>query len=155
METCQNDVMAKKKANRPTSLPASGGDGRSDQTDQVLDFEDTLAEIERIVVRLEGGELGLTESLEQYESAIGKLKQCHRMLETAERKITVLAGFDADGTPVTEPFDELPDDSLDEKQQARSRRRSSGPAGDRRAQPDGRDDDPGRSSSVDDSPGLF
>lgn len=97
-----------------------------------MDFEVSLGEIEQIVRDLENGNLTLDDSLKQYEHAVGKMRQCYRLLEVAERKISVLAGFDADGNPVTKPMDDL--DSVGdaetvgllEKQKNRGRRRGAG-----------------------------
>lgn len=52
------------------------------------------------------------------------LRQCHQLLEKAERRIEVLAGVDSAGRPVTEPFDDESTLSLEEKAQTRSKRRS-------------------------------
>jgi len=88
-----------------------------------------LADIETIVRGLEGGELSLDESLQQYESAVGKMRQCYRLLEVAERRVSVLAGFDAEGNPVTEPLEDAGDghgndaETLLEKQKTRGQRR--------------------------------
>ena len=93
------------------------------------DFETSLGEIEQIVRDLEGGNLTLDNSLKQYEHAVGKMRQCYGLLEAAERKISVLAGFDADGNPVTKPIDGADADSsagsdaLLQKQKSRGRRR--------------------------------
>jgi hypothetical protein len=51
------------------------------------------------------------------------------MLSQAERKIEVLAGFDAEGNPITEPLLEDDGESLEEKADQRSRRRSHSPPG--------------------------
>ncbi len=75
------------------------------ETHQGADFEKTLAEVEKVVRQLESGELGLTESLKEYERGIKKIQQCHEVLEAAERKIAVLTGVDEDGTPHVEPVD--------------------------------------------------
>lgn len=90
--------MAKKKSAESTR-PESDVDG--------IDFEDALSEVEQIVAKLEAGDLGLTESLGQYEIGVRRLKQCHAMLARAEQRVSVLAGFDADGNPVTQPLEEL------------------------------------------------
>jgi exodeoxyribonuclease VII small subunit len=90
-------------------------------------FEESLQRLEQIVRQLEQGQLGLSESLECYEEGIKHLKGCYRALESAERKIELLAGVDAEGRPVTQPFDDA-ETTLDEKAQTRSRRRSR-PAG--------------------------
>jgi exodeoxyribonuclease VII small subunit len=86
-------------------------------------FEQAVAEVEEIVGRLEGGKLELAQSLEEYQRGIGTLKECYELLSDAERRITLLSGFDADGNPVTEPFGE--EAMTDEvKQATRSARRS-------------------------------
>ena len=86
-------------------------------------FEESLAKLERSVRQLEEGKLGLSESLQCYEEGVQQLKQCYRDLESTERKIELLAGVDAEGKPVTEPFDER-EMTLDEKAASRSQRRS-------------------------------
>jgi exodeoxyribonuclease VII small subunit len=93
-------------------------------------FEESLAKLEQAVRQLEEGQLGLSESLECYEQGVKQLKQCYQALEAAERKIELLTGVDAEGRPITEPFDEA-EMSLEEKAGARSQRRSrnSGSAG--------------------------
>ena len=96
--------------------------------EEVLPFEDGLGQLEEIVSRLESGGGPLEEALEDYAKAIQLMKGCHQQLAVAERRIEVLSGFDAQGNPVTR---ELGDDdrSLEEKQAARSERRSAGQAG--------------------------
>jgi exodeoxyribonuclease VII small subunit len=86
-------------------------------------FEQALSEVEGIVSKLEGGKLELAQSLDEYQRGIGTLKECYQLLESAERRITLLSGFDADGNPVTEPFEEA-SMTIQEKQTARSSRRS-------------------------------
>lgn len=88
-------------------------------------FEVAMREIEQIVGRLEGGELDLDDSLDQYQKGIETLKECHSLLGNAERKITLLSGFDADGNPIETPFDES-EMTLDEKQANRGVRRTAG-----------------------------
>ena len=70
-----------------------------------LSFEEALASLEQIVHDLEDGKLGLAESLSRYEQGVSLLKQCHQLLERAERRIELLTGVDAAGNPVTEVFD--------------------------------------------------
>ena len=82
-----------------------------------------MGEIEQIVLGLEGGQWSLAESLREYERAIGRLKTCYRLLDSAERHVALLAGFDADGNPITEMLEEDPAASLEAKRQARSRHR--------------------------------
>lgn len=68
-------------------------------------FESAVAEIEQIVGRLESGQLDLGDSLEQYAKGIETLQECHRLLAAAERRVTLLSGFDADGNPVEASLD--------------------------------------------------
>lgn len=86
-------------------------------------FEESLESLEKIVRELEDGRLGLGESLAQYEAGVKHLQECYRQLEAAERKIELLTGVDAEGNPVTVPFEER-EMSLTEKAANRSRRRS-------------------------------
>ena len=89
-----------------------------------LDFEAALAHLESIVGRLEQGQVGLTESLDQYEQGVKYLKQCYRLLEQAEKRVEILSGTNEDGTPQTEPFADSDAESLSEKADNRSQRRS-------------------------------
>jgi exodeoxyribonuclease VII small subunit len=90
-------------------------------------FEESLAELEAIVGDLEGGELGLSDALARYEEGVRRLKQCHAQLQAAERRIELLSGVDADGNPVTTPFDDTAT-ADDGDGAARSKRRSVVPA---------------------------
>lgn len=87
-------------------------------------FEQALARLESIVRELEDGELGLAESLGRYEEGVALLKQCYGLLDRAQRRIELLSGIDAEGNPLTEPFDDRASLPLDEKAQSRSQRRS-------------------------------
>lgn len=95
-----------------------------------LTFEESLAELEGVVAALEGGELGLDEALAEYERGVERLGQCHRQLAAAAERIALLSGVDAEGNPLTEPLDGLPDEqegeTLDAKAAARASRRSAG-----------------------------
>lgn len=68
-------------------------------------FEDSLAELQKIVARLEDGSLPLEESMQQFENGIGLLRQCYQVLEAAEARIEILTGADRQGNPRTKPFD--------------------------------------------------
>ena len=74
-------------------------------TEAAACFEESLAEVEKVVHDLEEGRLGLGEALARYEQGVKHLKQCYQLLEDAERKIELLVGVEEDGTPITEPFD--------------------------------------------------
>lgn len=84
-------------------------------------FEQSLNELQQIVTQLEGGTLGLEQSLAEFERGVKLLRTCYRVLENAEQKIELLVGFDAQGEPVTEPFDAAA--TYDAKEQTVGRRR--------------------------------
>jgi exodeoxyribonuclease VII small subunit len=109
-------------------------------------FEECLAELEAIVGELESGKLGLSEALERYEQGMKHMKACHELLARAERKIELLSGIDAEGNPITRPFDEDAHATLEEKAAARGKRRSgdSASSAGKRSRPATDIDDPGR-----------
>jgi exodeoxyribonuclease VII small subunit len=74
--------MGKKKAAEPASE---------------VTFEHSLEDLEQIVAKLEGGKLGLADSLAAYEQGVKRLKGCYQMLTAAERRIELVQGVDADG----------------------------------------------------------
>lgn len=90
--------MANKDAptTRPTADPPATG--------QPGTFEQSLAELEKIVHELEDGELGLADSLARYEQGVKHLKHCYQLLQSAERKIDLLTGVTDDGAPITQPL---------------------------------------------------
>jgi exodeoxyribonuclease VII small subunit len=58
-------------------------------------FEESMKELEEIVSKLEAGDAALDESLEYFEKGIKLSKSCQKMLDTAEKKVSVLlAGSD-------------------------------------------------------------
>jgi exodeoxyribonuclease VII small subunit len=67
-------------------------------------FEDLVAELEQIVDRLEGGELGLDDAMAEFEKGTKLLKACQEILAKAEKQIETLTGVD-EGTAQTELFD--------------------------------------------------
>ena len=99
-----------------------------DPTPEPLRFEDALERLEEIVHSLEEGDIGLNESLERYEEGIKLLRQSYELLQRAERRIELLSGVDADGNPITQPFDDTATIDQDEPGKRR-RRRPPPPAG--------------------------
>lgn len=67
-------------------------------------FEEALEQLEGIVHQLEEGEIGLDESLEQYEKGVKLLRRCYDLLHRAERRIELLNGVDAEGNPISSPM---------------------------------------------------
>ena len=66
-------------------------------------FEESMKKLEEIVVELENGNLNLDESVSKFEEGMKIAKQCNVMLETAEKKITIL--LEKDGELKEEKFD--------------------------------------------------
>lgn len=58
-------------------------------------FEKALSELEEIAIRLEDGELGLDDSIKEFEKGIKLARICHEKLEEAERKIEILQKGDS------------------------------------------------------------
>jgi exodeoxyribonuclease VII small subunit len=95
--------------------------------DTNISFEDALKRLEEIVHLLEDGDLGLNESLERYEEGVKLLRQSFELLAKAERRIELLSGVDAEGNPVTQPFDDAATFDQDEPGKRRVRRRPARP----------------------------
>lgn len=57
-------------------------------------FEEALAKLEKLVRELEDGNIPLEKALELFAEGISLSKFCHRALEDAERKISVLTADD-------------------------------------------------------------
>jgi exodeoxyribonuclease VII small subunit len=65
-------------------------------------FEDTLAELEQLVNRLERGDISLEESLQAFERGVNLTRTCQKALQEAEQKVQIL--IDKNGSQVLEPF---------------------------------------------------
>lgn len=53
-------------------------------------FEEQMEQLENIVSELEKGDLNLDESVAKFEEGMKLSKDCNKMLEQAEKKITIL-----------------------------------------------------------------
>ena len=53
-------------------------------------FELSLEKLEKIVQRLESGEVTLDESLKDFEEGVTLFKDCREVLESAQKKVKVL-----------------------------------------------------------------
>ncbi|MBR3162819.1 MAG: exodeoxyribonuclease VII small subunit [Clostridia bacterium] len=60
------------------------------------EFETEMNKLENIVTELEKGELSLDESVKKFEEGINISKECNKMLETAEKKISILLENDGE-----------------------------------------------------------
>ncbi len=69
-----------------------------------MNFEENMEKLEKIVQELEKGELNLDESIKKFEEGMQVSKECNKMLEEAEKKITILIKKE-DNTLEEEPFE--------------------------------------------------
>ncbi len=61
----------------------------ADQTNPV-DFEQSLAQLEALVEKLENSEFTLEQSLQAFEQGVTLTRQCQKALSEAEQKVQVL-----------------------------------------------------------------
>lgn len=66
-------------------------------------FEESLAELESLVERMESGEMSLEESLKAFEQGIKYTRDCQNALSKAEQKVQLL--LQRNGQVETKPFD--------------------------------------------------
>ena len=71
-------------------------------------FEQALEELEKVVERLESGELSLEDSLTAFEEGVRLVKYCNQKLNEAERKIELLVK-DKEGKLQLKPFTDVDD----------------------------------------------
>ena len=82
-------------------------------------FETSLQELEKIVRKLEDGDLSLEESLKLFEDGVKISRECQERLNQAERRIEVLLK-DENGNPV---LDVVKAEDLREEKQPKIKRR--------------------------------
>ena len=64
-----------------------------------INFEETIKKLEEIATELEKNDLDLDTSVTKFEEGMKLSKQCSKMLEEAEKKISILI---KDGDNITE-----------------------------------------------------
>src|SRR3954468_19635454 len=75
---------------------------KSDQKDNLPDFEKSLSELEALVAKLEQGDVPLEEALQTFERGVALTRQCQTALRTAQQKVEVL--LTRNGEESIEPF---------------------------------------------------
>lgn len=70
---------------------------------KAVDFEQSLAALEALVVRMEKGDLTLEESLKAFEEGIRLTRECQTRLATAEQQVQIL--MEEQGELQLEAFD--------------------------------------------------
>ena len=67
-------------------------------------FEDNLKELEKIATKLETGNLGLDEAIEEFEKGMKLSKECTKKLDEAEKRINILVENE-NGDVIEEKFE--------------------------------------------------
>ena len=82
-----------------SSSKISGGTA---EPSPVAEFEQSLAELEALVAKMEGGEQSLDESLRAFERGIALYRQCQSALEQADARVKLL--LDPEHPESAQPF---------------------------------------------------
>ena len=69
-----------------------------------LDFENNISQLEKIVSKLEGGDISLDESLKLFEEGVKMIAECNKALDNAEQKVNILLSG-KDGSIEETPFE--------------------------------------------------
>lgn len=83
-------------------------------------FETSLSSLEKIVRKLEEGDLTLEESLKLFEDGVRLSRECQERLNQAERRIEILLK-DESGNPVLQPIEK--NDAREDSQEPKTKRR--------------------------------
>jgi exodeoxyribonuclease VII small subunit len=70
-----------------------------------VSFEDGIKRLSEIVQTLERGDLPLEESLRLFEEGVGLSRASQERLDTAQKRVEELLGFERDGKPRTKEFE--------------------------------------------------
>jgi exodeoxyribonuclease VII small subunit len=81
--------------------------GNKKTDDPPKSFEDALKELEQILAEIEGGQVGLEQSIAKYERGTFLIQHCRAVLGQAEKQIELLSKG-ADGSLKSEPMEEEP-----------------------------------------------
>lgn len=81
----QPNKPAKQPPADPASKPKSVGVAA-----ETLTFEQAVERLESIIRRIESGEIGLEQSIREYEHGVSLLKRCRAILEQAEQRVEEL-----------------------------------------------------------------
>lgn len=65
-------------------------------------FEESMAELEKLVEQMERGDITLEESLKFFERGVGLTRTCQQALQDAEQKVQIL--LEKNGQQTLEPF---------------------------------------------------
>ena len=63
-------------------------------SDEKLTFEEAMAELDELVLRMEDGDLSLDDSLKAYERGVMLTRKCQEALSQAELRVKILTDAD-------------------------------------------------------------
>lgn len=95
------------------SLAATFNVPRVKSKPKTPDFEQSLAELEALVAKLEQGDVPLEDALKTFERGVALTRQCQTALRTAQQKVEVL--LTRDGGETIESFDDDDDEVEDDE----------------------------------------
>lgn len=105
---------------------AATGDGRRDGSAEGT-FEERLARLAELVGSLEGGQLGLSASIDAYERGVALVNALHAELVDVEQRVRILtAGSAPDGPPTVSTTEERTPDTTDVVRRRAASRASKG-----------------------------
>ena len=76
------------------------------ESNQIAEFESSLDELEKLVARMEQGELSLDDSLKSFERGISLYRNCQSALEQAQLRVKLL--YDPASPDEADDFDQTP-----------------------------------------------
>ncbi len=86
--------------------PKRGPKGEADPASATpVSFEDGIKRLSEIVQTLERGDLPLEESLRLFEEGVGLSRASQERLDSAQKRVEELLGFERDGKPRTKDFE--------------------------------------------------
>jgi exodeoxyribonuclease VII small subunit len=66
-------------------------------------FEQAVQALEKIIERIESGEIGLEQSIAEYERGVALIRRCREVLDRAEQRVEELTGQMQAGTTPPPP----------------------------------------------------
>lgn len=92
--------------------PSSSAGAPEPSGGEEMSFEQAVERLEGIIDRIERGEVGLEESLTEYERGVGLIRRCREILNRAEQRIAELSIDEGDeGAPPASPMDPEADEA--------------------------------------------
>ena len=79
------NVRGMSTSDSPSSPPHEGSSG--DASSNAPRFQDAIAQVEAITEQIERGEIGLEDSIDQFEKGMELLKNCREILARTEQRV--------------------------------------------------------------------